>query len=800
MADGPDFMSMLPMLISMATAGQNGQGAGGYMPSHSPAGLNFGNSMGSLSGALGGSLGAMGPFADMFGMMFAPDLMQKLQSGAGVDQIALQRQRQMQRQMMQYATTVPGSTVISGLGMDPNSGAGQAAAKALPFISMFAPELSSSIYSAISPNYMSMTGAQRLISAGAIQDNHGRIEPGMLDAMVGSLDRLGKTEKGFRDDRFMHGFNRDSFAGFVQFAADQGEIDMDMDRPAARRAARERFRSKNLGGRADDALSSEERDDMEAAAQRDVESEGLIRSASIHAKIGRQIKRMAPGISDAEAMDFMNQGGLVASNAEEGDAITDLLRKLEALGNATGTTTQQLINAGRTLQAQNGGSLLFNMQVAGTARMAERLGNEAARENQMNTTPGAEAAGTKRATDAVAQFSHSGFANIESAIFLEGSNADRERLLAAKKAGPAAYRDLLLEVERGSTDFGKKFQGITVSASDRDVAAQGMSMDEASAGVNSVGLRAGVMLEESLARAGGASSPLGQLRAKLGADGFAKLLHRKNIDAASDDIKKELGLSDADTQLWLKARKMLSPQQLDDLRGAGADVLGAKASDIRTKDDAAMRKSTEELGEALSAQQGAGQGIIPNIRAENIGSFADVLTSMGYKTPDGLAKLTAGITEEQRKNFITAGRKRARAMEVIDDPNSTDAAREKAHKALEDAGQTLASFNVAEKSEAVKKELGITPAETHDDILDGPAKGGAKNPGSGPLPATSAMPGGTTAGPRNGATDGKQNAKLEIDLKLNGTKLDHTDFDLKAAAVQGYREVVVNGQQVGSTK
>ena len=799
MADGPDMMSMLPMLISMATAGQNGQGAGGYMPSHSPAGLNFGNNMGSLSGALGGSLGTMGPFADMFGMMFAPDLMQKLQNGAGVDQMALQRQRQMQRQMMQYATSVPGSTVIAGLGMDPNSGAGQAAAKALPFISMFAPELSSSIYSAISPNYMSMTGAQRLIGASAIQDNHGRVEPGMLESMVGSLDRLGKTEKGFRDDRFMHGFNRDSFAGFVQFAADQGEIDMDMDRPAARKAARERYRAKNLGGRGDDVLSSEERDDMEASAQRDVESEGLVRSASIHAKIGRQIKRMAPGISDAEAMDFMNQGGLVASNASEGDAITELLRKLEALGNATGTTTQQLINAGRTLQSQNGGSLLYQMQVAGTARMAERLGTEFARENKANTTPGGDQAGTARATDALSRFANSGFANIDAAIALEGSEADKREWMEAKKKGPGAMRDKALEVERGSTAFGKKFQGINVSAADREVASKGITMDEEANGINSVGLRAGVMEEEALARSGGASSTLGKLRAKLGNDRFNSLLALKNIDANSDDIKKSLGMSDQDMAEWVKARKMLSPQQLDDLRGTGAAVQASKAVDVRTKDDAAMRKATEELGEALSAQQGAGQGIVPNIRAANISSFADVLTSMGYKTPDNMARLTAGVTDEQRKNFVTAGRKRARAMEIIDDPNSTDAAREKAHKALEDASGVLASFNVAEQSDAVKKAMGIAPAEKKDDILDGPAAGGSKAPGSGPLPATSVMPGGT-AGVRSGAADGKQNAKLEIDLKLNGQKLDHTDFDLKAAAVQGYREVVVNGQQVGASK
>ncbi len=789
--------SMLSSLLALVAGNRGGpSGLSNYVPSHAVPG--FGpyqggsmSSMLSMLGPLGASAGAAG---DIFGMAKFPDMMARLQN-PGADPLTLQRQQMMMREMsrFQYAN---GQQIASGIGLTPGSMPYNVVAGASPLLMAMSPEFQQ-IASAITPNVLSPMGAQRMMSASMIADPMSRFQPAAVQALDDARKRLTMTGKGFTDTRFTAGFSQDEFQGFVEYAADQGMEDIGFDRKKRRRELRDEMVESRFKGKKYDDLASDDQKSIMGEAQRGVEAESLQRGGKFAATIGRAVMQTF-GVGAGEARGIMQQLNVGASSAGETAGYTKLIQNLDALSKASGMTAQNMINAARAIQAQSGGDLLFHSAVAQEAQLASRFMQRDASAKGMDVNDSMAAVSSGRIATTGAAIAQAGYARSIAAMRMvanESENAQLDEALKAASNGDASKLNRLSnDVTRGRGKFGQKAHGVQIG-DDQLAASQRAEMVR--------GGEKGYNFEKSLFQ------EIANDAAMAAIPEFADFNRRsKEQQIAALQFTGGTGtLEDALKAGWsedaiVKYRKRVQLSGASGSRGQMFDAAQRRlvfgtAMEGSVEEQRARQQAANELQDALRAE-GAGQGLIPNIRANGIKSIGDVLQSIGYAKPEDLDKLVKGFSEKDQAAFIQAGKDRADANELLaKDPKDPTAQRK-----LSEAVNTLATLGVTEREkEATDKAApagdspNAVPAGKNVPIEDVPVDTHDKAAPAGDSP--NAAPPGKTSSHKTAdkVSDRDQMARLDINLTLDGKPIKNTEFTSKVSARKGYREITLNGSR-----
>lgn len=814
---------MLQTLLSLA--GNRGVGTGGlqnYVPRTSVFGLNDapqGFSLGAALSQAGPLLQGLGVSGDMMLQMGLPQLAARLQANAGVNPILLARQQQIMRETMRFSFGLSGQQVSSGLGLTPGSAGDTFLQSALPILQIMAPEMASELMSAVSPTTITALGGRHLVSAAAMRDRAGRVSSGMMDALRGNLTRLGANGK-FRNEEFTHGFGFDDFSAFVEFAADEGLSDSGFDRRAARRSAESRLLRERFGGRDRSVLNADEIQALDAGTAREVDAEGLLRSGSLQARIGRQLQGMT-GFNTGETLALMQQMGLRAGNEGESNSITKLLRELEALGQAAGQTTQNLLNAGRALQAQNGGSLLFNTQAAALAAATGRFSQDMAVGVGKSADRSLIDTETSKAQQVLSAYGSAGYSEVEARVEAVGTEEEKAKFFALKKAaeddptggGARQYIDALNGIMRGQgSDLAKRAFRFQMSPAEREVFAAQAMKRQAAMGITGGGNVANArVVAQALLGQMSDRSPLRKLIDSVGVQGVEQMaaMFAAGGEAGSfDSMRAKFG--DSAARLFQDA-KGAAPGSFGDIAlsaifaNAGFDNGGKEAM---AKNAARMDRITK-IREHLQTVEGINQGPLVRLEAGKIHGWKDVFESMGMVMSKEEADLVSQFSNEDEKDAVEAAQKRAKALMVLGNSTSTEDQKADARKDLLDAQGTLGGLGLgdsdmrarelANQQGGGKGAVGSLLNTAGEKLINAADKimqvFGVKGGDKFIKAATAAPTGNGQAVEGSGSTDKPLGMKVEIDLKMNGQTMEPGKATAKITRSQGFRPVLLDGEQ-----
>ncbi len=797
MADA-DPMQMVQMLMRLAGSQGIGTGVQNYVPRTSVWGMNDpaqGFSLGQTLSQLGPMMQAMGVSGDMMMQLGFPQLASRLQSNAGANPFLLARQQQIMRETMRFGFGLTGQQISSGLGFQQGSFADQATQMAVPIMSIMAPEMASELMSALSPTTITAMGGRRMVNAAAMRAQGGQINSAAMDAMRGTLTRLGSSGPGgkFRNEQFTHGFNFDDFAAFTEFAADEGLSDEGFDRRDAHLRAQHRILQEKFGGRHRAGLDAGERRQLDVESQQSVDAEGLLRAGSLQAKIGRQLQGMT-GLGTGETLAMMQQMGLRAGNEGESNAITKLLRELESLGQAAGTTTQNLLNAGRALQAQNGGSLLYNTQAAAMAaasgRYAKDLGVKAGRSVDQHAVELA----ASRTEQVLSAYGAAGYAEAEAKAEATFSEAGKQELRTLKKAaqddptGVAAQRlaEKYNNIMRGtgSAEDIAAFKFQFSSDQEQQVFYERAGKGDTTAGINRTAVASRVVMNARRAELG-PNNPINQLLNTIGEKGLQELDAMFNSGTATrDEMVAKFGA--AAVGQYMTAHTGGGSAEtgvLDALRGTLDYDNGGKE---RTDRDVARMDAVTKRRELLQSKEGLNQGPLVRLAAGKIHSVEDAFESMGFGMSKDISDMVAGFGDEDKEAFISATKTRSDAILGVVNGNATPEQKAEARKKLEEAESVINKLGVPEKDKRIS------------DIALAAVSGAPGTPGAAVKAAEAAAPAPTGNGQVVGAPNTNEKPlmmKVEIDLKMNGQTLEPGKAVMKIMESQGFRTQLVDGKQ-----
>jgi hypothetical protein len=361
-------------------------------------GFSFAQTGQQVLGEGGAMLGAM---ADMLlpqvmGSQYTT-FMTSLNMARSNDYGAFAAQQRMQNLMGSLATHDVSRITASAatqLGLSPEFA--QGISQFVPLLDMMSGGAITDIARLADPALMTQRGAAGIVAAQRRLETMGRLDEARATRMQrqlrerGRLDASGRTlfdarledpelsEDGFRlrNNAMTAGFNLDEFSDLMFAAADMGL----RDRRAGRSAADiQRFRA--LAARDNPNATPEQ---IEASVRTQQDDAALISAASNLAQVTRTLQSLAPEMGAGQLANLAQNMGFVPGRAEDVSQIQEVIRQLKALGDAAGMSSEQMLQAGMTLQRQFGGSLSFNMAVAGSAQSMQRFfGDRAADAGQV---------------------------------------------------------------------------------------------------------------------------------------------------------------------------------------------------------------------------------------------------------------------------------------------------------------------------------------------------------------------------------------------------------------------------------
>ena len=381
----PEMMSqLLQQAGQMGQFGQHGQFQGRYnnQPITGAGMFSFTRAMQPF-GEMGESVGSLLDFGGMtgvFGEQFQ-HFRSSLQGFRGVDPMLVAREQSMMQARAALSTGISGVNVAKAFGFkDTSSGMGQFISQSAGMLSMMSPEFRSAI-DVFTPGAMTSGGGE-LASAVQMQDMMQRINPNNVDSMRRAfMERTMSPDGKSRQNDRTAGLNLDDFAQVVRFAQDTGVRDTSLTEESPEFKERVKTIIDKKVAELGKAFDKSALKGIEEEARGQVGQEALVRGGEFQAGITRAMSRTF-GLTTGESLQVMRDNGIVAGDAKSGANITEAINRIEALGRAAGMTSQDLINAGRAVQQQYGGSFIAGAQLAAEAQATERMSSAPGHQGQ----------------------------------------------------------------------------------------------------------------------------------------------------------------------------------------------------------------------------------------------------------------------------------------------------------------------------------------------------------------------------------------------------------------------------------
>ncbi len=196
-------------------------------------------------------------------------------------------------------------------------------------------------------------------------------------------------------------------------------------------------------------------------------------------------------------------------------------------------------------------------------------------------------------------------------------------------------------------------------------------------------------------------------------------------------------------------------------------------------------------------EQHAGQGLLPGAFNGEIHSFADALSSMGVLATSDEINFYKNELDPDDMTFLTGQAKsRQAALKILKDPKASQDEKEKATEQLRDAVKAFNGAGLEEHDKDARAFIGL-PAEEAvkgNDIQGKDGSGAQKaDPAKDP---TGKAPNGTKGKPGTEQNvNVKTDARLEIDIKMNGQPLAVGDATTKITKNQGYNAISFLGNK-----
>lgn len=676
----------------------------GYQPRFTTP--SMGPPQGTSLASMGQQLGPMGAQLGMVGDLLLPAMLGS-QYQTFMTSLGMARSNDVGHFIAQQRI----QSLMSSMGAQDLMGVTRAAAGFLGFsdeaagrIAPFAPMLDqltggglTGIARLADPALMTARGAAGIVEAQRRLDSMGRLdearslrmqrqiqERGRLDASGRTLfdarrldPELGDDDFRLRNDLLTAGFNMDDFGEIVAMAADLGLRDRSAGQSRAEIA---RFRA--AAGRDRPGASP---DEINALVRSQQDDASIIGASTQFAQVLRTLQgTLGQGMSLGQLGNLAVGMGAIPGQGGDVAALQDAIRQIQALGDAAGMSSEQMVQAGMVLQRQYGGTLGFNMAAAASAQSAQRLFSGMAGDADIQTHRGMSDALSARGATAMMETSQARVSGVLAAALMDPARAAE---IAAAAGDPERLAGLI--------------QGLT---SDPELMMRGGQMrpDQVTAALEHIQGRVGLNtfmgamalgVEDELianARVTG-SGVAGLMRGMrdLEDDAFT-LLHAAVTDPLGIGVLSSQQFATLDTATGGQARAMVAAaatrQEVFDFLGvhAGRRGLGATA-DART---AAVEERA--IAEALSQSPLGAMGLgrfVSKIQDDRdfIGAFLNDPTA-------ALVNLGVISSEEEKRLMTTAlsnadmRAKIAGHLSVLVDPDTNQEAKARARSGLQTMG------------------------------------------------------------------------------------------------------------------
>jgi hypothetical protein len=410
-------------------------------------------------------LGAEGSMMDLGMRMFAPGLAANLQANARVDPFALRQQNTIQQALLAAGSMGAGKSLADALGAHLDWAKDGTAAN--QFITSMGPMAAQipgvqSLLRSITPTAM-FEGSQYLVQAAQLQDPDGRLDARRADAVIRAFDETTRT--GPNKDRVRttvtNGFNRDEYADILRYTADQQLQANDLDRTQLVDDSRKSLINRRNDQRVKDGqakMSTTEEDqftkDSDTQIQYGADAANLMRATSYQSRVfAAASNALGPDATMDDLKAFQQDLDIKPQTDEESKAAEQLIYKFKALADATGTTVENLVNAGKVIQNQYGGSMSFATNVAGQAALEKRHWMDS--ERAAGRAP-SDAAGNQRQEDSVKRRVEANNAEYN-ALFTSiangfGSPGSEEKIQQAARDGDIDKINAIMREEKAKGD------------------------------------------------------------------------------------------------------------------------------------------------------------------------------------------------------------------------------------------------------------------------------------------------------------------------------------------------------------
>jgi hypothetical protein len=390
------------MLQGLQSFMQNpGSASGNYIPRFTAPDISAsqGFSLGKSMGRFGEGAGTIGMIGDMvLPMIFRSQGGSGLDWGNIVNRINLARgvadpMREVQaRQYSQVMASIGaqdlGIAAASALRLDPGSTLSNMVMSGAPVIDQLTGGLLSDVARIVDPNLITRRGGAGLISAQRGLDPMHRLDTAMTGHIKSTLQgrsrmdyrgrRLGDVDGGraedftLRDNTLTAGMNLDDFAEVMAMTVDLNALDFagGLNDTELTNKAKASLLSRVGAGYSSADLANEKRGIRLAGAT----VQGAANMSRVVATLG---STLGEGMSVGERGNLAARLGIVPGSGKDAAEIQDTLRQIKALGEASGQTAKQMLDAGTAITRQFGGNLLINTATAAFAQTARRLGGQA---------------------------------------------------------------------------------------------------------------------------------------------------------------------------------------------------------------------------------------------------------------------------------------------------------------------------------------------------------------------------------------------------------------------------------------
>lgn len=435
---GAKIVAMLPALL--AILGQSQQPSmpnslGAYQTRVGSARLP---GSGSSLGAMGGQFGEMGAIGGMLGDMFLPaGLRDRLQMGNRGNPTAMAEQRMVERLSLQISGDAQGKQIAEAFGLKEGDKFYDSVVSMSPAaIKMAGLERAAS---ALAPT-MLITGGEDLLAASQRLDPQNKLRSWSGGAMMAAFeDRVYTTDgEGNKVVRTTatNGLSADDMASLTSMAADNGlSVELDDDtrervREDARKRSRKRILERKKTLNLAETITDVDEKEIDAEGQTAVRNAGTVGAAAeLLSPVAAELQRGIPQATGDEIKAIMQENGLIGRNKQEAEEITEVVRRLQALGKTVGLTSQEMLNLTRVTNQATGAGFMTSQNTA----MQAGVLTKAAADNGMSIAAGERM--SKEALQAEQQWQESNIQKAQMAVMANGTEEQKEAMIKAVSEG-----------------------------------------------------------------------------------------------------------------------------------------------------------------------------------------------------------------------------------------------------------------------------------------------------------------------------------------------------------------------------